>query len=252
MPAVKKQSEFCNKGILKCARYSFMPNKLGLCGTDKNADLFHYCVEKKTDQGLNSILRSFQVLYPYLKLIAHSNQIRDPFDERVVEAYWIGNGLLDNISKSKFYCHLLDGQQLKKKLNKKMLDETIGKIPLGAKPHHSFHVLNVGKRTGHLDIFHTLSTMDLCKISWGKIKEIYHSYLEVEYQPLIFEENRLKLGLPINHQVLRELNGLSFIGDFQVGQWVSFHWGFVCEVLGEYQVKQLKKYTEENINLCMI
>jgi len=238
-------SEFNCQGILRCAKYAFMPNKLSLCGPDDNRNLFAYCCEQKADQGLKIILEKFQTLYPYLKLIAHSNLIKDPFDERVIEAYWIGNELLDNISKSKLYWHLLDTHQLKKKLNKKLLDKVIGKIPLGAKPHHSFHVLNVWNKTNNLKL------ADLCKISWGKILRIDYPYLEVEYQPLVFD-GKLKLGPLIDYRAMCVMNKSKFVNDFQVGQWVSFHWNFVCEILNNYQVIQLKKYTEESINLCTI
>ena len=235
-------------GILRCARYAFMPNKLSFCGPDKNKDLFYYCHSQEVDQGLNLILKEFQVLYPYLKFIARSNQIKDPFDERIVEAYWIGNELLD-VTKSGLYNHLIDGQQLKKKLNKKLLKKVTDKISLGAKPHHSFHVLSVWKRTGHLDVMHTLSSMDLCRISWGKIKKIELPYLEVEYQPLVLENDRLKLGSLVGQKVLQGINDSSFIERPQIGQWISFHWGFACETLKDYQVKNLERYTQESIRL---
>ncbi|MFH0907121.1 MAG: DUF6390 family protein [bacterium] len=241
-----------NKGILRCAQYAFMPNKFNFCGPDKNKDLFYYCKNNESDKGLNSILSGFQVLYPYLKLIAYSNKIKDVFDERVVEAYWIGNQLLDNINKSTLYWHLRDEQQLKNKLNKKLFKKVIDKIAFGAKPHHSFHVLNIWKRTGNLDIMHTLNSMDLCRISWGRIKKINKSEIEVDYQPLVLENDNLKLGNLVPQKVLYEINGSGFLKNPKIGQVISFHWGFACEVLNEFQVKNLEKYTKENIKLCTI
>ena len=175
-------NQFNAQGVLRCARYAFMPNRLSFCGPDKNKEIFDYCRHQTIDQGLNLILKEFQVLYPYLKFIARSNKIRDPFDERVIEAYWVGNSLLENVTKSDLYNHLIDGQQLKKKLNKKLFKKVINEIPLGAKPHHNFHVLSVWKRTGHLDVWHTLSTMDLCRISWGRIKKIRYNYYKFLYK----------------------------------------------------------------------
>jgi len=241
--------QFSSQGILRCARYAFMPNKLSFCGPDKNKDLFYYAHKQEADQGLDLILKEFQVLYPYLKFIAQSNQIKDPFDERVIEAYWLGNQLLENVSKSRLYYHLLDEQQLKKKLNKKLLKKVVAKIPLGAKPHHSFHVLSVWKRTGHLDVMHTLNSMDLCRISWGKIKGVSPPYLEVESQPLILENEKLKLGPLTGQKVLTEIDKSGFIKKPRLDQWISFHWGLACEVLNNYQVANLKKYTEESIRL---
>lgn len=252
MPGKENLLKYNQEGILRCARYAFMPNKLNFCGPDKNRDLFYYCVEGKPDKGLELILKEFQVLYPYLKLIAYSNGITDVFDERVIEAYWIGNELLENIDRSKLYCHLIDEQQLKKKLSKKLLDRVIEKIPLGARPHHSFHVLNIVKRTGNLDILHTLKTMDLCKISWGRIIGIEKPYFQVEYQPLVFENNQMKLGEPIIENVLSEINQEGFLKDVEIGKWISFHWGFACEVLSDWQVAYLRKYTKQSIQLINI
>lgn len=242
--------QFNSRGIIRCARYAFMPNKLSFCGPDKNEDLFHYGHSQEVDQGLDLILKEFQVLYPYLKLIAQANQLKDPFNERIIEAYWIGNQLLENVTKPKLYNHLIDEQKLKKKLNKKLLKKTIEKIPLGAKPHHSFHVLSVWKRTGNLDIMHTINTMDLCRIGWGKIKGVNRPYLEVDYQPLVLEKDRLELGQAISQKILYEINNLGFIKKPKIGKWVSFHWGFACEILNKYQVENLKKYTQESIRLA--
>jgi len=238
-----------HQGVLRCARYAFMPNKLSFCGPDKNRDLFHYCQGQEIDQGLTLILEEFQTLYPYLKMIAQANQIKDVFDQRIIEAYWIGNELLENIDKSRLYNHLLDEQQLKKKLNKKLLNKVIDKIPLGAKPHHSFHVLNVWKRTGNLDVFHTLNSMDLCRIGWGKIKKVSQPNLEVEYHPLTLENDKLKLGSSVRQKVLYEISDSSFIKSPKQDQTISFHWGFACEVLSDQQTANLKKYTQESIEL---
>ncbi len=45
---------------------------------------------------------------PYLQLIARSNDIADPFDARVVEAYWIGNELLDGVEVRQLYDSLVE------------------------------------------------------------------------------------------------------------------------------------------------
>ena len=242
-------TEFNQNGIIRCARYAFMPNKLSFCGPDKNRDLFHYSSTGEIDQGLNNILKEFQTLYPYLNFIAQVNKIRDPFDERVVDAYWIGNSLLEKVNKNKLYYHLLDNLNLKKKLPRLLLNRVIDKIPLGAKPHHSFHVLNVWKRTGNLDVFHTLNTMDLCRISWGKIKKIDWPNLEIEYSPLTIKNEKIELGEMIDYKIMAEINDSGFIQKPKIGDWISFHWNFACEVLNLNQIKNLDKYTKESIKL---
>ncbi|OIO52889.1 MAG: hypothetical protein CO003_01865 [Candidatus Portnoybacteria bacterium CG_4_8_14_3_um_filter_44_15] len=242
--------QFSQKGILRCARYAFMPNKLHFCGPDKNRDLFYYAQGLEVDGGLKLILKEFQTLYPYLDFIAQANKIRDAFDERVVEAYWLGNNLLENIEKNKLYYHLTDNLGLKKKLSRLLLRQVIDKIPLGAKPHHGFHVFNVWKRTGNLDIIHTLNSMDLCRISWGKIKKVDWPNLEVDSQPLALEKDKLKLGQSVNRSILAQISNAGFIDRPKIGDWVSFHWNFACEILNQRQVNNLKKYTKESIRLA--
>lgn len=119
-------------GILRCSRYAFGPNQLHYCGPDRNSQLFAHIKEEVVDPDLTRILSQFETMYPYLVHIAAANRIKDPLDDRVVEAYWIGNALLDRVSKSDFYWHLVDGLSLKKKLGKSfaLVEEKIGNIPL--------------------------------------------------------------------------------------------------------------------------
>jgi len=247
---MKNQFLSNNQGVLRCARYAFMPNRLSFCGPDKNKDLFEYCCGEETDRGLNIILKEFQTLYPYLKFIAENNHIKDAFDKRVVEAYWIGNELLEDISRSKIYYHLLDDLKLKKKLSKKKLSKISEGIKLGFKPHHSYHVLGVWKQNQYLNSLQVLTSVDLCRISWGVVKKINKSDLDVEYAPLILEENKLRLGKEVIKKINYKISDKNFIKNIKIKDWISFHWGFACEVLNNSQIKNLKKYTEEGIILA--
>jgi len=182
-------------GAIIFARYAFMPNKLGYCGSDDNRTLFDYCAARHTDPGLVFLLQKFEAAYPYLKLIAGSNNIADPFDARVVEAYWLGNELLDRVDL----------------------------------------VFDVHSRMGALD--HSLDTMENCRIGWGRVKEIGTSDFAVEHQPLVMQAGKLKLGEPKEKRVLRQLDGTGFINSCQIGDSISFHWGWACEVLTPREVR---------------
>jgi len=227
-----------------------MPNRLTFCGPDKNKDLFHYCQSREADQGMVQILEEFQTLYPYLKFIARYNQIKDPFSEKVVEAYWIGNSLLENITKSELYGHLVDKSQIKKKLSQSVVNKIKQKISSGARAHHNFHVLSIWKQADNIDSVQTLNAMDLCRISWAKVKKAKQSSLEVKYQPLVFNGHKLDLGQPILQKVNYKIKDKGFIKKPRIGDWISTHWGFACEVLTNQQVSNLKKYTLESIQLA--
>lgn len=245
-----------SSGAILAARYAFMPNKLRYCGGDENSQLFNYVSQNHEDKGLEELLEEFATMYPYLRLIAEKNKILDPFDARVVEAYWIGNDLLNNIDMNNFYRYMVDEQQLKKKFNPKLLEKVFGKIPLGAKPHHSWHVFNIPKRTGHYPVEHTLETMDKCRIGWGIIKKIHGqsedliNQITVEYEPLAVIGGKLTLGETVDRDVWLEFDGKSFVDDLSVGDTVSIHWDWVCDVLSDHQLLNLKKWTRHNLLLA--
>lgn len=246
-------------GALLSARYAFMPNKLRYCGGDDNKELFGYVTEKQSDNGLKELLKEFATMYPYLRLIADANKIIDPFNYKVVEAYWIGNDLLNNVGMSNFYNYMVDKQQLKKTFKPKTAELIFGKIPLGAKPHHSWHVFNIPKRTGHFPIEHTLETMDKCRIGWGKIEKIENlgqgeliKKITIDYKPLVIRENKVELGSEISKEVWIEFDNKSFIVAPQVGKWVSIHWEWACDYLTDEQVQNLEKWTLYNLRLANV
>ncbi|MFH1141369.1 MAG: DUF6390 family protein [Chloroflexota bacterium] len=223
-----------------------MPNRLGYRGGDDNKALFDYCVAKQTDPGLVLILRKFQAAYPYLKLIASSNHIPDPFDARVVEAYWIGNELLDGVDLAQFYSSLYERSA--NQLDPKTLGYLLSKPPLGARVHHSFHVFDVHARMGTLDP--SLDTMESCRIGWGRVKEIGTTHFVVEHQPLVLKCGKLKLGEPRDKRVMRQIDGTGFIINPQVGDFVSFHWDWACDILTPRQVRNLERYNRHHLKLA--
>lgn len=253
-------------GLLKCARYAFAPNKLKYCGpADKNFQLFSYIAEDVKDQGLNELLNDFAVMYPYLKLIADENGIMDPFDERVVEAYWIGNELLEGVSLKSFWEHLMIGQRLKDRFKKKDLKWIVGKVPAGAKVHHSFHVFNVWNRTGHEAKPHTVQTMDSCRISAGEIlqKDQFsrtnlpaqagfqkNAALQVKTDRLVYENSKLKLEKGAIKKVSWRVGDKAFVKGLKKGDLVTIHWGWACEKVTRRQVKNLEKYTKWHLRLA--
>src|SRR5215210_5348134 len=95
-------------GQLRFVHYAFMPNRLQYCGGDDNRTLLDYGTAHFVDGGLTTLLRRFTGALPYLQLIARVNHIADPFDSRVVEAYWIGNALLEQVEVRQLYDSLVE------------------------------------------------------------------------------------------------------------------------------------------------
>jgi uncharacterized protein DUF6390 len=226
------------------ARYAFMPNRLTYCGGDDNRALFDYCLAGVTDDGLRGLLRKFTGAMPYLRLIAECNSILDPFDARVVEAYWLGNDLLQGVEARALYDSLRD--RFGHRMRARDLELVLGKAPAGAHPHHSFHVLEVCPRNGWPQ---ALSFMDNCRISWGKVVSLDGSVLTVEVMPLMITGNRLELGLPERRSVNREFDSNGFVSAARIGNWVSIHWGWACQVLSPRQVANLERWTRYHLDI---
>jgi hypothetical protein len=230
-------------GISDCLRYAFPPNSLHYCGPEKQEDIQGYLETHTQDKGLHGILSQFETLYPYLQLIAGANRIRDPFDRRVVEAYWIGNRLLSNVSKQEFHTHLKYALGVQKKLPKNGRGTMDGIMTYGL-PHHTFHVLTIYVRTGNNAIAHTLHTMDSCRIGWGKVIsiDVKKGTYTVAMKHLVIRKNILDLDVPIS-TIVRSVDGTYTKGDV-----VSVHWGYICGVLMKRQTVNLEHFTNEAIN----
>ena len=237
------------KGILRCSRYSFGPNRLHYCGPDANAELRAQIEAGATDFGLAKLLKQFKTLYPYLLHIAEANRIKDPFDDRVVEAYWLGNKLLEVVEKRKLHRFLIDNLEVKKLIGSKEFRWVEEKISQGAVPHHSFHVFNIWRRTGNSDVPHSLQSLDECRVSSGTVTSINGPEIIVLTEPLIYTSGKLVLGKPVSKILIRELQAEYDIEQIKPGQIVSIHWSVPCEVITKKQATALKKYTLKSIAL---
>jgi hypothetical protein len=238
-------------GLSFCARYAFPPNSLSLCGPEnKKSELKYYSSNLYTDNGLSEILSHFSTLFPYLKLIAGENNIKDPFDKRVVEAYWIGNILLNKIQSSELANHFAEGLDLKRMLNKKKFNNLNSLITLGFLPHHSSHVLNVYIRTGHIHIPHVIETIDACIINCGNVFRksknslfIKTQKIEINHGKLVFKKNIIRELIPAN-------NKDKIFNKIKPGDLISYHWGTICDKLTQNQFRNLSYYTQLSLDLA--
>lgn len=237
------------QGIIRCARYAFSPNRLHFCGPDKSGELLAYIEENTADYGLRYLLSQFEVMYPYLKAIADANYIVDPLHEKVVEAYWIGNELLDTASKQDMYVHLKDTLRVKDRFGARYFRTIEDTISAGAKMHHSFQVMNVWQRMGHTEEAHTVESIDSCRISWGKVVAVDGPIITVDRQPVVCDGKKLYLAKTQQRKIVRHLGDDGLMDDVCVGDWISMHWDLPCEILNEWQRANLVRFT--NIHLAL-
>jgi len=237
-------------GALTFGRYAFSPNELGYCGPDDSAALLHYVSEKTPDQGLIELERRFEGAYPYLCLIAQSNGIADPFDERVVDAYWIGNSLLDGVETRALHDSMKErfGARMKP-TDLRWLMTKIG----AARPHHNFHVFDIYVRTGLMrddTAKVAVSAMDSCRISWGTVLGVEGSELLVERPQLVSANGKLGLTEPRATRVARQRDGQGFVDEVQPGAVVSIHWSWACDALTADELARLQSATQRCLALA--
>jgi hypothetical protein len=233
-------------GTSRFVRYALMPNRLRYCGGDDNRTLLEYAVADVREPPLDRMLRKFTGALPYLAVIASANGIADPFDARVVEAYWLGNELLDRVEVRGLYDSLRE--RFGTRLQGRTRELILGKAPAGARPHHSFHVLDVHSRVGELPS--SLETLDACRVSWGRVCAVDGAELVVERRPLTLDGGKLALGAARRERVSRQAEGLGFADAARPGDWVSLHWGWVCEVLRPRELRSLERYTRYHLALA--
>jgi len=233
-------------GLLLFIRYAFMPNHLGYCGGNDAEVLFEHATEGRSDNRLAPMLAKFSGALPYLRTIAAGNGIADPFDDRVVEAYWLGNDLLARVEAADLNRSLAErfGAQLTPALR----DQLMRKAPQGAKPYHFFHVVDVYRHLESQEV--GMAAMESCRISWGQVTAVEGASLVVHRRPLVLRNQKLVLDAPRSERVQRTVFDRGFVDNVVVGQWVSIHWGWACEVLDDRRRVDLERWTTHHLRLA--
>jgi len=237
-------------GPIMFVRYAFPPNYHGSCGPPDAQALFDYGAQQVIDQGLRSMAQKFAGAYPYLELIARSADIPDALDRRVVEAYWVGNRLLDQVGVRRL------GDSMDERF-RRLTGRQFGRLGeaalAGGVPHHSYHVFCIYPWVGLLGddrrYEQALMVLDRCRIRWGRVHEVRPDQLIVESAPLLFGQGQLSLGAPRLETVERTLDGVGLVPEFEVGDWVSMHWEWVCDRLSAAQLTALRHYTRLHLDV---
>ncbi|MFH1895577.1 MAG: DUF6390 family protein [archaeon] len=227
--------------LVKACRYSFISNKKNYCGTTDAFSEFKDFIENPLPEKTNKIetlFMSFEALYPYLKLIAKANKL-SPLDEKVVDAYWIGNELLEKVSLDETKEMILADFVKPGLLPKSIALKKAESIPFGSVPHHSFHVLFINFVSRKVEP--VLKNLDSCLISWGKIKEVKENSLVVDSVQLVFDSGEFKL------KEKRKAIDSGLVFGAEKNSFVSVHWDFAVELIEKQQLKSLKHFTEKNI-----
>ncbi|MCM2411227.1 DUF6390 family protein [Streptomyces sp. RKAG290] len=220
------------EGALLFARYAYPPNELGYCGPADAAAL----LRRDATADIERRARQFEGAWCYLEYLAETAGIPDPLDARVVEAYWIGNELLDLVDPGALLERMTDrfrGQ----------LGGTWREASRRAQAHHSFQVFEVYPwapmlRTGGNPT--ALSVLDQCRIRTGVVIAADSEVATVRSRPLGWDGAGLVTGEWREETVRCSAGGRTLIDGLTPGDRVALHWDWVCDVLTDEQARRIE------------
>lgn len=249
-------------GVAMFVRYAHPPNERGYCGPDDNAAFMAYGQRSRADPNLSDpafakVAQAFTGAWPYLELIAAQTGIGDPLDHGVVEAYWVGNELLDQVDPSAL------GDSMHDLFRRSLPDapHAVGATTSAADgspamtvfglPHHSYHVFCVYPWVGLLGNErmrgHALDVLDKCRIRWARVVGVAGGQVEVESRPLTFDGRQLGLGPP---RIGTATGPVDTVPELRPGDRVSVHWDWICDHLGDRQLEALQRHTFRHLDMA--
>jgi len=232
-------------GAAMFARFAFPPNTLGYCGPDAADELYAYgAALQPADGGIAHLAKAFDGAWPYLEVLNTAADHDDPLDERVVEAYWIGNGLLNRVDGHRWGDHLT-GRFTSR--GRSAVDRITAAAGTAGPANHAFHVFAVYPWIGLLREGRAgpepLRVMDRCRIRWGRVHAVTGAAAVVESRPLRWDGHRLVLGAPERERVELGDPAGPLAGAVAPGDTVALHWDWVCHRLTPRQAAWLRAVT---------
>ncbi|MDQ6658886.1 MAG: DUF6390 family protein [Actinomycetota bacterium] len=239
------------------ARYAYPPNELGYCGPGDGHELLQFAFGAAGGAGTRSEnhfdmsgrARAFDGAWPYLEHLAATAGSDSPMDRRVVEAYWVGNDLLEAADPAQFAAAAAAAFAGQAWADWAALTPHHSPTPVPV-PHHSFHVfvvypwVGVLRRTGEAK---ALEVLDRCRIRWGRVEAVDGDVARVQYEPLTWNGTAFGLGAPRSETARIAAGGRSLLDPPRPGEWVALHWDWVCDRLDPDQLRALKKYTARQL-----
>lgn len=230
-----------SEALVRACKYALLPNKLGYCGaSDFSKSYLTFIENPKPSEApkIEATLRSFRAMYSYLKLIASHNDA-EPFSNDVVEAYWLGNSLLDNVPVEAVKKMIKNAFiEIPKEQREKKADF----LKNHALVQHSFHVLYVNFLNPKVKP--VCKNMDMCIVKYGKVIDSSAKKVKTKSISLKYALGEIK----VIEKVLMLENPFNY--DLKKGTLVSAHWGNIIEPIDEERSKWIKKALLKNVALA--
>ncbi len=221
------------EGALLFARYAYPPNELGYCGPEGAAALLRPGAVAEIERRA----RAFEGAWTYLEFLASALDLGDPLAEDVVDAYWVGNDLLNAVDPALLLEHLAErfrGQP----------GGTWRAAAGRARAHHSFQVFEVYPWAGLLlegrPPGPAVTVLDRCRIRIGVVRGVVGGVVTVLSRPLVWDGSSLAPGDAVVETARWSVDGRSLIAAPASGDLVALHWDWVCDVLTPDQARRIR------------
>lgn len=234
-------------GATLFARFALPPSALGYCGPADTTLIEELLRAQEAGlEELRHTAEAFAGAWPYLELIGASSGL-DPLDSAVVEAYWLGNELLDSIDM------LTWGNALHDRFAARAgggFDSIAEALRMGGSPTHAFHVFCVYPWVGMLRSGvpgPALHVLDRCRIRTGRAIGVEGVHTIVESRHLEWNGRELRLGAPGVEGALTSSDPHLAVSP---GDLVALHWDHICQVLKPQQLARTRALEEQHIALA--
>ena len=166
----------------------------------------------------------------------------------MVEAYWIGNDLLDAVDPQAFAVEMRRRFGAEIGADWAALDHEARRHD--ARAHHSFQVFVVYPWVRLLGRGDTaLHVLDRCRIRSGRVVEVDGDTVIVRVRPLTWDGRMLALGDPVQERSRWSQTDRSLAGPVTAGETVALHWDWVCDRLTTAQDDELTRRTQRQLAL---
>lgn len=222
---------------MRFARYAYPPNELGYCGPEGARAM----LLPGAEADIARRARRFEGAWVYLEFLAEVLGTDDPLASEVVETYWIGTDLLDQVEPA----------ELVERLTTRFGDQMGGTwrdSATRAIAHHSFQVFEVypwaAMLLAGLPAGPAVTVLDRCRIRTGVVRDVDGEWVTVTSSVLGWDGGRLTSKPPGLEKVRWSIDGKSLLTAPAIGDRVSLHWDWVCEVLTSDQAARLVRLEE--------
>lgn len=222
---------------MRFARYAYPPNELGYCGPEGAQAM----LLPGAEADIARRARRFEGAWVYLEFLAEALGTDDPLASEVVETYWIGTDLLDQVEPAELV------ERLTNRFGVQM-GGTWRSSATRALAHHSFQVFEVypwaAMLLAGLPAGPAVTVLDRCRIRTGVVRDVDGEWVTVTSSILGWDGGRLTSRPPELEKVRWSIDGKSLLTAPAIGDRVSLHWDWVCEVLTSDQAARLVRLEE--------